>query len=134
MRADPDAAATSASRASAVAVARRCSSAARRAEGRAAAGVRFADVLDRRPAAPARAAPSLKCYTGVMGRGLTVVALTIVVAALTGGGCTRKPAHKAEAGQVGAAPATAPAATPTTEEGCRACNGEFGQHGIEPTP
>ena len=54
----------------------------------------------------------------------------VVAAALAGGGCTRKPAQKAEAGQV-AAP---PTATPTTEEGCRACNGVFGQHGIDPNP
>jgi hypothetical protein len=66
-----------------------------------------------------------------MGRGL-VIALTgaVVAAALAGGGCTRKPAQKAEAGQVAAPPPT----TPMTEEGCRACNGVFGQHGIDPTP
>ena len=50
---------------------------------------------------------------------------------LAGAGCTRKPAQKAEAGQVAAPLATR---TPTTEEGCRACNGVFGQHGIDPTP
>ena len=35
------------------------------------------------------------------------------------------------------APAAKPAAafvSPTTKEGCRACNGEFGVHGINPTP
>jgi hypothetical protein len=58
------------------------------------------------------------------------VALAAFVAALAAGGCTRKPAQKAEAGQV----AAAPLATPTTEEGCKACNGVFGQHGIDPTP
>jgi len=50
--------------------------------------------------------------------------------ALAVAACARKPAQKSEAGQV----AAAPPATPTTEEGCRACNGVFGQHGIEPTP
>jgi hypothetical protein len=51
------------------------------------------------------------------------------IAALAAAGCARKPAQKAEAGQV-----AAPLATPTTEEGCRSCNGVFGQHGIDPTP
>ena len=59
-----------------------------------------------------------------------VPALVAFIAALAAAGCTRKPAQKAEAGQV----AAAPPATPTTEEGCKACNGVFGQHGIEPTP
>jgi hypothetical protein len=54
----------------------------------------------------------------------------VCVGALAGFGCAKKPASKAEAGQV----AAAPAAPPTTEEGCRACNGVFGQHGIDPNP
>ena len=62
-----------------------------------------------------------------MGRGPTLIALTYVAAALTGGCCTRKSAQRAEAGQVAAAP-------PTTAEGCKACNGDFGPHGIDPTP
>ncbi|HEY7373740.1 MAG TPA: hypothetical protein VIF57_16380 [Polyangia bacterium] len=74
-----------------------------------------------------------------MSRGLTGIALTIMIAAFAGGGCARKPAQKAEAGQVAAPPATAatpaaPAPTPTTAEGCKACNGVFGQHGIDPNP
>jgi hypothetical protein len=52
------------------------------------------------------------------------------VAALAVAGCARKPAQRAEAGQV----AAAPTAAPTTAEGCKACNGVFGQHGIDPTP
>ena len=61
------------------------------------------------------------------GRVAAAAAITFV-ALLTVAGCARKPAQRAEAGQV-----AAPLATPTTEEGCRACNGVFGQHGIEPT-
>ena len=56
-------------------------------------------------------------------------ALFVLVGAVAAAGCTKKPAQKAEAGQV-----AAPLATPTTEDGCRACNGVFGQHGIDPTP
>jgi len=72
----------------------------------------------------------------VMSRGRRVAAAVVVmlVGALAGAGCARKPAQKSEAGQLAAAPATAPAATPTTEEGCRACNGDFGPHGIDQTP
>jgi hypothetical protein len=63
------------------------------------------------------------------------MALTIVTAALAGAGCTHKAAQKAEAGQVTAAPAAAAStATPTTEQGCSACNGVWGQHGIDPNP
>ena len=71
-----------------------------------------------------------------MTRGCSVAALAATLAAaLAGAGCARKPAQKAEAGQVAAPPATATTlATPTTPEGCRACNGDFGPHGIEPTP
>lgn len=62
--------------------------------------------------------------------GREVAALAVTLAAvLAGGACARKPAQKAEAGQVAAAPAN-----PTTAEGCRACNGDFGPHGIDPTP
>ena len=61
---------------------------------------------------------------------VAVPALVAFVVALAAAGCTRKPAQKAEAGQV----AAAPLATPTTEEGCKACNGVFGLHGIDPTP
>ena len=69
------------------------------------------------------------------GRTRTVVALALA-AGLAGATCARKPAHNTEAGQVAAVPNTPdpPSATPTTEEGCRACNGVFGPHGIEPTP
>jgi hypothetical protein len=67
------------------------------------------------------------------GRRAVAAAVVMLIGALAGGGCTRKPAHKSEGGQVAAAPATPPA-TPTTEEGCRACNGEFGPHGIDQTP
>jgi len=63
----------------------------------------------------------------VFGPILMALAVTVGVAPM---GCARKPAQKAEAGQV----AAAPPATPTTEEGCRACNGVWGQHGIDPTP
>ena len=62
------------------------------------------------------------------GRVAAAAAITFV-ALLTAAGCARKPAQKAEAGQV-----AAPLATPTTEEGCRACNGKWGIHGIEQTP
>src|SRR6478672_5340408 len=55
------------------------------------------------------------------------------VAALAAFGCAKKPASKAEAGQVTAAPAAA-APSPTTEEGCRACNGTWGPQGIDPNP
>jgi hypothetical protein len=61
---------------------------------------------------------------------VAAIAAVVFVGALAGFGCAKKPASKAEAGQVSAAPA----APPTTEEGCRACNGVFGQHGIDPTP
>jgi hypothetical protein len=57
-------------------------------------------------------------------------AVTIMLAvALAVAGCTKKPAQKAEAGQV-----TAAAVPPATEEGCRACNGVFGVHGLDQTP
>jgi hypothetical protein len=59
-----------------------------------------------------------------------VVAAITLAAAIIVAGCARKPASKAEAGQVAAPPAT----RPTTEEGCRACNGVFGPHGIDPAP
>jgi hypothetical protein len=40
-----------------------------------------------------------------------------------------------QVGQVGPVAAPPPSsASPTTEEGCRACNGDFGPHGIDPTP
>ena len=65
--------------------------------------------------------------------GLAAITLLWPVVFVAGFGCTRKPASKAEAGQVAAAPATA-STTPTTEDGCRACNGVWGPHGIEPTP
>ena len=55
--------------------------------------------------------------------------LVFVAAAVAAAGCTKKPAQKAEAGQVAAAPLT----TPETEEGCRACNGVWGQHGLDQT-
>lgn len=62
--------------------------------------------------------------------------MAIVLAAgwLGAAGCTRKPAQKAEAGQVGAAPPPTTTAPPTTEEGCRACNGVWGPQGITQTP
>lgn len=69
----------------------------------------------------------MKCYTKAMSRGCAVIGAIVLGVGLAGGGCARKPAQKAEAGQVAAAP-------PTTEEGCRACNGDFGAHGIDPTP
>jgi hypothetical protein len=61
---------------------------------------------------------------------VALVAVFISAAALAATGCARKPASNTEAGQV-AAP---PAARPTTEEGCRTCNGEWGPHGIDQTP
>jgi hypothetical protein len=61
---------------------------------------------------------------------VAVLGAVAFVAALSGTGCAKKPAQKAEAGQV----AAAPAAPPTTEEGCRACNGVFGPQGIDSTP
>jgi hypothetical protein len=64
---------------------------------------------------------------------VAVAAAVAFVASLAGAGCAKKPAQKAEAGQVAAAPA-GPPATPTTEDGCRACNGVFGPQGIDPTP
>jgi hypothetical protein len=68
---------------------------------------------------------------------IALVVLSIAIAAgLAGGACARKPAHNTEAGQVAAAPvaSAAPSTIPTTEEGCRACNGVFGPHGIDPAP
>jgi hypothetical protein len=60
---------------------------------------------------------------------VAAVAAVGFVAALAAFGCSKKPASKAEAGQVTAAPAS-----PTTEEGCRACNGVFGPQGVDPNP
>jgi hypothetical protein len=57
-------------------------------------------------------------------------AVVTLAAALAAAGCARKPANNTEAGQVAAPPAV----PPTTEAGCRACNGEFGPHGIDPAP
>jgi hypothetical protein len=74
-----------------------------------------------------------RCYTkGMISGRLAAAAVVLAAAGLAGAasGCARKPAQKAEAGQV----AAAPPATPTTEEGCRACNGVFGPHGIDPAP
>lgn len=64
---------------------------------------------------------------------VAAVAAVVFVGALAGFGCAKKPASKAEAGQVSAAPA-APTPPPTTEDGCRACNGVFGPQGIDPNP
>jgi len=61
---------------------------------------------------------------------VVAVAAVLFVGALAGSGCAKKPAQKAEAGTVAAAPAV----PPTTEEGCRACNGVFGPQGIEQKP
>jgi hypothetical protein len=58
------------------------------------------------------------------------IVVVSLAAALAAAGCAKKPANKAEAGQVAAPPAV----PPTTEAGCRACNGEFGPHGIDPAP
>jgi hypothetical protein len=73
-----------------------------------------------------------------MRQGRAVVPVLLVLAAtLAAAGCTKKPAQKAEAGQVtgqGTGQVAAPLATPATEDGCRACNGVFGQHGIDPAP
>ena len=69
------------------------------------------------------------------GRARTVVALALA-AGLAGATCARKPAHNTETGQVAAVPnrPDPPSPTPTTEQGCRACNGVFGPHGIDPAP
>jgi hypothetical protein len=67
-----------------------------------------------------------------LGRAFVPVLLALL-AAFAAGGCAKKPAQRAEAGQVNGQVAS-PLATPTTEDGCRACNGVFGQHGIDPTP
>ena len=64
---------------------------------------------------------------------VAAVAAVVFVGGLAGFGCAKKPASKAEDGQVAAAPATA-STTPTTEDGCRACNGVWGPHGISETP
>jgi hypothetical protein len=64
---------------------------------------------------------------------LAAIAAVVFVAVLAGVGCAKKPANKAEAGQVAAVP-TAGGASPKTEEGCRACNGVFGPQGIDPNP
>jgi len=61
----------------------------------------------------------------------------VLAVGLLGGGCARKPAHNTEAGQVAASAASRPTsivATPTTEAECGACNGDWGAHGIDPTP
>ena len=65
-----------------------------------------------------------------MSSGRAAVAAVAFVAGLAGSGCAKKPVQKAEAGQVAAAPSP----SPTTEDGCRACNGVFGPHGIDPAP
>jgi hypothetical protein len=70
------------------------------------------------------------------GAAIATVGIIVVLSSglgLAGADCARKPGQKAEAGQVAAAPVPT-AATPTTEDGCRACNGAFGPHGIDPTP
>jgi len=66
--------------------------------------------------------------TNTMTRGRRFIVAAAVALAVAG--CAKKPANNTEAGQV-AAP---PAARPTTEEGCRTCNGEWGPHGIDQTP
>lgn len=69
---------------------------------------------------------------------VAVVMALALTAGLGGAACARKPAHNTEAGQVAApgsaARASASPTVPTTEEGCRACNGVFGPHGIDPAP
>jgi hypothetical protein len=67
------------------------------------------------------------------GRVAALAAIMVLGPLLLADGCARKPANKAEAGQVAAAPAAA-SPTPTTDDGCRACNGVWGQHGISETP
>src|ERR1041385_3854071 len=76
-----------------------------------------------------------RCYTRRMtsGRVAALAPIMVLGPVLLVGGCTRKPAQKAEAGQVAAAPAATSTTTPTTEDGCRACNGVWGQTGISET-
>jgi len=66
------------------------------------------------------------------GRVAVAAAVVFAVGALDSG-CARKPAQKAEAGQVAAAPA-APSTPPATEDGCKTCNGVWGPQGINPEP
>jgi len=61
---------------------------------------------------------------------LAAVAAVVFAAGVFGSGCTRKPPQKAEAGQVAAAPAL----PPTTEDGCKVCNGVWGPQGLDQTP
>jgi hypothetical protein len=61
------------------------------------------------------------------------------LAAMSAAGCHRGTGTRApnEAGGSGGAPhraANAGALPPDTAEGCRACNGDFGVHGLAPTP
>ena len=60
----------------------------------------------------------------------------VVVAAvsLVLGGCHRAPAPAARSPVEAGPPPSAVAEAPRTAEACRACNGDFGPHGIDPTP
>src|SRR6185503_8750679 len=73
-----------------------------------------------------------RCYRRAMTKGRVAVAAAVVFAVgALDSGCARKPAQKAEAGQVAAAPA-APSTPPATEDGCKTCNGVWGPQGINP--
>ena len=61
--------------------------------------------------------------------------LLAVILAVTGGCTARKGTAPVDAKAPAAKPATAAAfVPPTTEEGCRSCNGKFGVHGLATTP
>src|SRR4029079_18387658 len=80
-----------------------------------------AAMLRRRPAlVEDQPVPSLRCYTRAMNLGWVArVTFTLAIGLAAAAGCAKKPANNTEAGQV-AAP---PAARPTTEDGCKTCNG-----------
>jgi hypothetical protein len=65
-------------------------------------------------------------------RGALIIAMVWI-------GCAAKPAsrspeRKPEAAALPAAPPAADAGMPQIAEACRACNGDFGVHGLDPTP
>jgi hypothetical protein len=65
-----------------------------------------------------------------MHRGYVLASLVGAVLLASGAGCHRSPAPAARS--VGEAGITE--GTPTTADNCRACDGDFGPHGLDPAP
>ena len=63
-----------------------------------------------------------------------VVALGVTWGGMAGGGCACRRSSTGASGPAGSSPAPAPRAEATDEARCRACKGQFGPHGIDPTP